>query len=85
MTHMRNTAPMLAALRCGARTRRGGSCNAPALSGASRCRMHGGGGGAPPGNQNAVTHGYFSAKAIHQRSRETELFRKVRTLLLDDP
>jgi hypothetical protein len=46
--------------------------------------MHGGGGGAPPGNQNAVTHGYFSAKAIHQRSRETELFRDVRTLL-DDP
>jgi glucans biosynthesis protein len=84
MTHLRNTAPMLAALRCGARTRRGGMCKAPALRGAWRCRMHGGGGGAPPGNQNAVKHGYFSAKAIHQRRRETELFRKVR-ILLDDP
>jgi hypothetical protein len=28
--------------RCGARTRAGGSCKAPALQGKERCRMHGG-------------------------------------------
>lgn len=28
--------------RCGARTRTGGACEAPAVRGGSRCRMHGG-------------------------------------------
>jgi hypothetical protein len=28
--------------RCGARTRAGGSCQAPVVRGKSRCRMHGG-------------------------------------------
>ena len=28
--------------RCGAKTRAGGSCNAPAIPGKERCRMHGG-------------------------------------------
>ena len=28
--------------RCGAKTRAGGSCNAPAVPGKERCRMHGG-------------------------------------------
>ena len=38
-THKRNTGPMLASLRCGARTRRGTNCRAPAVSGRKRCRM----------------------------------------------
>ncbi|MFQ3458553.1 HGGxSTG domain-containing protein [Bradyrhizobium sp. UFLA01-814] len=41
--------------RCGARTRCGGSCRAPAVHGKTRCRMHGGaeGSGAPRANRNA--------------------------------
>ena len=34
--------PMHRARRCGARTRRGHSCRAPAVKGKRRCRMHGG-------------------------------------------
>jgi hypothetical protein len=43
-----------AAPRCGARTRAGGSCRAPAVKGKRRCRMHGGaaGSGAPRGERN---------------------------------
>ncbi|MFX7914628.1 HGGxSTG domain-containing protein, partial [Acinetobacter baumannii] len=33
---------MLASARCGARTRLGGACRAPAVRGKRRCRMHGG-------------------------------------------
>lgn len=62
--HPRNTGPMRASLRCGARTRKGTSCQAPAVSGKRRCRMHGGakGSGAPPGNQNALKHGRTTAE-----------------------
>ena len=53
--HKRNTAPMLASARCGARTCWGPCCS-PAVSGKNRCRMHGGapGSGAPRGNTNAL-------------------------------
>jgi len=53
--HARNTGPMLASLRCGAKIRCGGSCRSPAVRGKRRYRMHGGapGSGAPRGNQNA--------------------------------
>jgi hypothetical protein len=53
--HARNTGPMLASPRCGAKIRSGGSCRSPAVRGKRRCRMHGGapGSGAPRGNQNA--------------------------------
>ncbi|MGA8688593.1 MAG: HGGxSTG domain-containing protein [Methyloceanibacter sp.] len=33
---------MLASPRCGAKTRSGGSCRSPAVSGKTRCRIHGG-------------------------------------------
>ena len=33
---------LTAAPRCGARTRRGTACQAPAMRGRARCRMHGG-------------------------------------------
>lgn len=52
--------------RCGARTRRGSPCRAPAVSGKKRCRMHGGaaGSGAPIGNQNALKDGRYTAEAL---------------------
>jgi hypothetical protein len=43
--HRRNTEPMLNAPRCGAKTRSGAPCQAPAVSGKARCRMHGGAAG----------------------------------------
>jgi hypothetical protein len=54
--HPRNTGPMRASPRCGAKTRSGGSCRSPAVSGKKRCRMHGGapGSGAPKHNGNAA-------------------------------
>jgi hypothetical protein len=69
-THRRNTGPMLQSLRCGARTRSGGKCRAPAVAGKTRCRMHGGakGSGAPGGNRNALKHGAYTAEAMAQRA-----------------
>jgi uncharacterized protein YjcR len=53
------------ALRCHARSKRSGlKCRAPAVRGYSVCRMHGAGGGAPRGNQNALKHGAHSAETI---------------------
>jgi hypothetical protein len=40
-SHRRNTVPMFASRRCGARTRDGDPCKSPAVSGKARCRMHG--------------------------------------------
>ncbi|WP_283806316.1 HGGxSTG domain-containing protein [Bradyrhizobium sp. DOA1] len=62
--------------RCGARTRGGTICRAPALHGKARCRMHGGArrSGAPRGNQNARKHGMFA------KDRTTER-RQIRDLL----
>jgi hypothetical protein len=67
----RNTGPMLASLRCGAKIRSGGACRAPAVRGSRRCRMHGGApeSGAPGGNQNARKHGRFTRAAIAERKR----------------
>jgi hypothetical protein len=57
--------------RCHARTRSGKSCLSPAVKGAKRCRMHGGGrnsegrgSGAPAGNSNAWKHGARSAETL---------------------
>ena len=68
--HKRNTGPMLASPRCGARTRRGTACRAPAVAGKQRCRMHGGakGSGAPKGNRNAYKHGFATLKARRERA-----------------
>ncbi|MFN7881796.1 MAG: HGGxSTG domain-containing protein [bacterium] len=47
--------------RCLARTRSGGQCQAPAVKGKTRCRMHGGTNpGAPTGNRNALRHGFYT-------------------------
>lgn len=55
--------PIMVGPRCGARTRSGGSCRAPAANGKARCRMHGGskGSGAPKQNLNALKHGAYAA------------------------
>lgn len=68
MTHKRNTSSMLSSPRCGAKTRGGRPCQAPAISGSKRCRMHGGrGSGAPMQNQNAVKSGLHTAEMKHLR------------------
>ena len=81
--HIRNWQPMLQSPRCGARTRNGGACQAPAVAGKKRCRMHGGakGSGAPHGNTNAVTHGAFTREAIEQRANLRRQIRDAEKLL----
>jgi uncharacterized protein YjcR len=81
--HARNTGPMLASPRCGAKTRTSGSCRSPAVRGKRRCRMHGGapGSGAPRGNQNARRHGLFTGEAIAERRQIQALLGEARKLL----
>jgi hypothetical protein len=81
--HARNTGPMLASPRCGAKTRSGGWCRSPAARGKRRCRMHGGapGSGAPRGNQNACRHGLFTRDAIAERKQIRALLGVARKLL----
>ena len=69
--HPRNTEPMLASARCGARTRLGQPCRSPAVTDKKRCRMHGGaaGSGAPMNNQNAVKHGLFTKQAREEHKQ----------------
>jgi hypothetical protein len=81
--HARNTGPMLASPRCGANSRAGGACRAPAVRGKQRCRMHGGapGSGAPRGNRNARRHGLFTRDAIAERKQIQDLLGEARRLL----
>jgi uncharacterized protein YjcR len=81
--HIRNTSPMLASPRCGAKTRSGGSCHSPAVHGKKRCRMHGGarGSGAPKANQNARKHGLFTRDALAERRRIQTLLGEARKFL----
>lgn len=77
---------MMSSPRCGARTRTGDGCLSPAVSGKSRCRMHGGaaGSGAPPGNQNALKSGLNTAKVLELRREVRELLREGRDLLREE-
>lgn len=81
--HVRNTDAMQSSPRCGARTRGGTACRAPAMHGKLRCRMHGGapGSGAPPRNHNARKHGAFSRERIAERRAIRELLDETRKLL----
>ena len=81
--HPRITAPMLASRRCGAATRCGDTCRAPAVAGKRRCRMHGGapGSGAPQRNRNARKNGLFTRKAMAERRKVRELLGEAWTLL----
>ena len=69
--------------RCGAKTRKGTPCQAPAVAGKARCRMHGGaaGSGAPDGNQNALKHGLHTAEAKEMRRLVRELGRTTREII----
>ena len=80
---IRNTGPMLASRRCGAKTRSGRACRSPAVRGKKRCRMHGGapGSGAPTANQNARKHGLFTRDAIAERRQIRVLLSEARKLL----
>ena len=81
--HLRNTSPMLASPRCGAKTRTSGACRSPAVHGKTRCRMHGGaqGSGAPRANQNARKHGLFTRDAIAERRQIRALLGEAQRLL----
>ena len=81
--HIRNTGPMLASPRCGAKTRCGSSCRSPSVRGKKRCRMHGGaqGSGAPRANRNARKHGLFTGDAIAERKQIQALPGEARKLL----
>jgi hypothetical protein len=81
--HSRNTRPMLASPRCGARTRSGEPCRSPAVAGKKRCRMHGGasGSGAPRGNTNALKHGAYTREALERRDQMRNLLGEARKLL----
>lgn len=69
--------PMHLSPRCGARTRKGTPCQAPAMAN-GRCRMHGGKStGAPKGNKNAWKHGYYSLEAISERRQLNALLREM--------
>jgi hypothetical protein len=83
--HPRNTGPMLASPRCGAKTRSGKPCQSPAVSGKLRCRMHGGahGSGAPRGNKNALKHGLHTREAIEERRRLGALMKRAMSLVRD--
>ena len=78
MSLQRDVERLNAAPRCGAKTRRGNPCKAPAANGKGRCRMHDGakGSGAPKGNQNAFKHGAYSKDSI-------ELMKQIKAMMLE--
>ena len=69
--------------RCGAKTRKGSPCQAPAVSGKARCRMHGGakGSGAPKGNRNAFKTGIHTAEAKAFQKTLRDILQESRELL----
>lgn len=80
--HPRNVGPMRKS-RCGARTRSGSACRAPATTRKRRCRMHGGaaGSGAPKGNQNALKSRLYTREMIARRRELAQLMREARATL----
>ena len=83
MTQARNTTAMHSSPRCGARTRCGSPCKAPAVRGKARCRKHGGakGSGAPAGNRNRFVHGLYSLKELARTRAIRDLIRDAKALL----
>ena len=78
---MEGRLPMHLSRRCGARTRKGSPCQAPAMPN-GRCRMHGGKSrGAPKGNRNALKHGRYTADAIANRRKIAALVREIERLV----
>lgn len=73
----------LNAPRCGAKTRKGTPCKAPAMAN-GRCRMHGGKSTGPKtpevlerSRKANWKHGYYSAEAIHERQHMRTLLREA--------
>ena len=83
MSLQRDVGRLNEAPRCGAKTRRGTPCKAPAANGKGRCRMHGGakGSGAPKGNQNAFKHGAYSKDSIELMKQVKAMMRESEELL----
>jgi hypothetical protein len=81
--HARNTGPMLASPRCGAKTRSGGACRSSAVRGKKRRRMRGGapGCGAQGETRTARKHGLFTGDAIAERRRIQALLGEARKSL----
>lgn len=80
---MKHTQAMLQSPRCGARTRKGISCRAPAVYGRKRCRLHGGadGSGAPKGNKNAIKSGYYTTEEKMERRNMHKILKEMRETL----
>jgi len=78
-------ARMLASPRCGARTRGGAPCRAPAVAGKARCRKHGGaaGSGGQAGNQNGWKDGFYSAAEKAERRRIMDFVRECDRVLAE--
>ncbi len=76
---------MLNSPRCGAKTRAGTPCRAPAVVGKTRCRMHGGaaGSGAPKGNQNALKHGACTRAFREQTKAMNAEWREIKRILAE--
>jgi hypothetical protein len=79
---------VLTAPRCGARTRRGTSCQGPAMRHRRRCRLHGGlstGARTPEGlariRQAVTKHGWFTRAAREERRQLRQLLRESRETL----
>jgi hypothetical protein len=77
-----NTAP-----RCGAKTRKGSKCRAPAMRN-GRCRMHGGASTGPRTEEGLARsrrarwkHGYRSASAKNERMFVRQLLQDSKSLL----
>jgi uncharacterized protein YjcR len=83
LTSQQRHAAMLAAPKCGAKTRAGAPCKSPAVFGKKRCRMHGGanGSGAPKGNTNARKHGYYTKEQRAERKALRDVWRQVKQQL----
>ena len=77
----RSLRPMHASPRCGARTRIGGRCCAPAMRN-GRCRMHGGLSLSGPAHCR-YQHGQATREAIAMRRHVAALMREAREMLTD--
>lgn len=71
--------PFLHSSRCGAKTRKGTACQAPAVRNKKRCRMHGcsKGSGASLGSKNAMKHGFHTQEAKKLKKAVRLLFKEL--------
>ena len=83
MKRRNNPMQLFSSPRCGAKTRSGKPCQAPAVKGKRRCRMHGGNSpGAPKDNKSALVHGHYTAIEIAKRREVRAILLKLRRLLM---